>query len=132
MDRTVIVVKPDGVSRGLTDTILARFENDGFRITSKKNLRFTLEQAKEFYSPHVGKDFFQELISFITSGPVVAVVIEGRNALERARQIIGTTDPASAPKGTIRGDYGSGITTNVVHASDSPESFRHEWKIIFG
>ncbi len=132
MDRTLIVIKPDGVGRGLTDVILRRFESDSLKVTSKKSFRFTLGQAKMFYSPHAGKNFFQELISFITSGPVVAAVLEGPNALERVREIIGPTDPGSAPKGTIRGDFGTEITSNVVHAADSPESFAREWKVVFG
>lgn len=131
MERTLIVVKPDGVTRGLVGEILARFERRGFKILDMKMLKLSRAQAEAFYSPHVGKPFFRELITFITSGPVVAAILEGAAAIDVARRMIGSTKSFEAPAGTIRGDYGLGITDNIVHASDSPESFRHEAKVIF-
>ena len=130
-ERTLIVIKPDAVSRGLVGEILSRFEKKGFKILQLKMTRLTREQAEEFYSPHKGKHFFEELISFITSGPVVAAIVEGRNAIETVRIMIGSTDSSRAAPGSIRGDYGLGITDNVIHASDSPESYAREARVIF-
>ncbi len=131
LERTLIVLKPDAVSRGLVGEILSRFERRGFRILELRLLRLQRGQAEDFYSPHKGKEFFEGLISFITSGPVVAAVLEGRNAVEAVRAMIGPTDASKAPPGTIRGDLGLGLTDNVIHASDSPESFEREVEVLF-
>ncbi|MGC8555769.1 MAG: nucleoside-diphosphate kinase [Conexivisphaera sp.] len=130
-ERTLVVVKPDAVSRGLVGEILSRFERKGFRIVELRMIRLERNQAEDFYSPHKGKDFFEDLISFITSGPVVAAVLEGRNAIEAVRILIGPTDSSKAPPGTVRGDLGLGLTANVIHASDSKEAFEREVEVLF-
>jgi nucleoside-diphosphate kinase len=131
MERTLIVIKPDGVSRSLVGEILARFERKGFKIVGLKMLAITKPLAEDFYSPHLGKPFFPDLSSFITSGPVVACILEGANAVEVVRRMIGVTKSYEAASGTIRGDYGLGYTDNVIHASDSVESFDRESRILF-
>ena len=131
MERTLIVIKRDGVRRGLVGRVLTRFEDKGFRILKLKMLTFSKKDAEDFYSPHVGKDFFQDLISFITSGPVVAAILEGPTAIDAVRTMIGSTKSAEASAGTIRGDFGLGITDNIIHASDSLESYTRESNIIF-
>jgi len=130
-ERTLIVIKPDGVSRSLIGEIIARFERKGFGIVALKMLRFDEALARDFYSPHIGKPFFPELQNFITSGRVVAAVLEGSNAVDVVRRMIGATKSFEAAAGTIRGDYGLGYTDNVIHASDSQESFVRESKILF-
>lgn len=132
VDQTLIVIKADGFRRRLTGRILSRFEDKGFEIKKIKALQFHKRQAEEFYRVHAGKAFFNELISTITSGTVVACVMEGKNAVEVVRLMIGSTKSFEASPGTIRGDYGLGITDNIVHASDSAESFIKESKVIFG
>lgn len=124
-------MKPDGVSRGLVGEIISRFEKKGFKIVSLRMLRFDSRLATNFYSPHVGKPFFPELEKFIISGPVVGAVLEGNKAVEVVRGMIGTTKSFEASCGTIRGDFGLGYTDNVIHASDSTESFVRESKILF-
>lgn len=131
MERTLIVIKPDGVSRSLVGEILARFERKGFKIVRLKMLAITKPLAEDFYSPHLGKSFFPDLSSFITSGPVVACILEGANAVEVVRRMIGVTKSFEAASGTIRGDYGLGYTDNVIHASDSVESYDRESRILF-
>ena len=106
------MVKPDGVTRGLVGNIITRFEQKGFIIQDLKMLQFTKKQAEEFYKVHKERPFFAELVQFITSGPVVAVVVEGRNAISAARTILGATDSSKAESGSIRGDYGLGYTDN--------------------
>ena len=130
-DRTLIMIKPDGVSRFLVGDILSRFERRGFRLRQLKMLTLDSRTAQEFYSPHIGKPFFPELERFITSGPVVAAVLEGSNAVDVVRRMIGATKSFEAASGTIRGDYALGITDNVIHASDSAESFIRESKVLF-
>jgi len=130
-ERTLIVIKPDGVKRGLVGEIISRFERKGFKIKALKMHQFTREEAEEFYSVHREKPFFRELVDFITSGPVVAAILEGRNAIEVVRLMIGSTDSAKAAPGTIRGDFGLELTANIIHASDSEESFERESKVIF-
>jgi len=125
------MVKPDGVRRGLIGEIIARFERKGFRIAGLKMLRMSRELAEKFYSVHKGKPFFDALIDFITSGPVVAMVIEGDSAVSVARLMIGSTDGREALPGTIRGDYALSKTENVVHASDSVESANYEIGLLF-
>jgi len=131
VERTLIVVKPDGVSRALVGEVLSRFERKGFKIQALKMLTFDNSLASNFYAPHVGKAFFPELQQFITSGPVVAAILEGNNAVEVVRRMIGSTKSYEAASGTIRGDFALGITDNVIHASDSQDSFERESKILF-
>lgn len=130
-EQTLIVIKPDAFERKLTGTILTRFENKGFLIKELKSYIFTKEKAEEFYSPHQNKPFFHELVSFISSSTAVVCILEGENAINVVRQMIGSTRSFEAQPGTIRGDYGLGITNNVIHASDSHESFIKESKVIF-
>jgi nucleoside-diphosphate kinase len=130
-EQTLIVIKPDAFERKLTGTILSRFENKGFLIKELKSYIFTKEKAEEFYSPHQNKPFFHELVSFISSSTAVVCILEGENAINVVRQMIGSTRAFEAQPGTIRGDYGLGITNNVIHASDSYESFIIESKVIF-
>ena len=129
--RTLVVIKPDAVARGLVGEIISRFEKKGFKLVNLKMLRLSREQAEEFYSPHRAKPFFKDLIDFITSGPIVAAILEGRNAVDAVRIMIGSTDASKAEPGSIRGDYGLGLTDNIVHASDSDDSFRREARILF-
>ncbi|MGC9122413.1 MAG: nucleoside-diphosphate kinase [Thermogladius sp.] len=131
VERTLVMVKPDGVRRGLVGEIISRFEKKGFRIVGLKMLRMNRELAEKFYSVHKGKPFFNSLIDFITSGPVVAMVIEGDSAISVARLMIGSTDGREALPGTIRGDYALSKAENVVHASDSPESAAYEISLLF-
>ena len=131
MDQTLIVLKPDAVKRGLVGEIISRFERRGFQIRKMRMLNFSHEIAMDFYSPHVGKPFFNDLEQFISSGPVVGLVIEGNNAISVVRNMIGKTKSDEATSGTIRGDFALGYTDNVIHASDSLESFERESKILF-
>ena len=130
-EQTLIIVKPDAVKRNLVEEILSRFEKKGFTISKQKMLNFTTEMARQFYSAHSSKSFFDELVSFITSGDVVAAIIERDNAVSLTREIIGNTNPKEASAGTIRGDFGISITENSIHASDSRESFDKEVNVIF-
>jgi nucleoside-diphosphate kinase len=130
-ERTLIILKPDAVARGLVGETLSRFERRSFRIRHLKMMRLTKEMAEDLYTPHKGKSFFPELISFITSGPIVAAIIEGDGVLQSVRLMMGETDPLKAPPGTIRGDYATDITRNIIHGSDSEESFKRESRIIF-
>ena len=131
VEQTLIVVKPDGFNRQLTGKILARFEEKGLQIKKLKSYNFTAEKAKEFYSVHKENPFFGELVSFISSGTVVACILEGNNAVNTVRIMIGSTKSFEAAPGTIRGDFGLGFTDNIIHASDSPESFNKESRVIF-
>lgn len=130
-EQTLIVIKPDAFERKLTGKILSRFENKGFLIRELKSYIFTKEKAEEFYSLHKNKSFFSELVSFISSSKVVACILEGENAINTVRLLIGSTRSFDAQPGTIRGDFGLGITNNIIHASDSHESFIKESKVIF-
>ena len=130
-EQTLFIVKPDGVRRQLVGEIIARFEKRGFFIKELKMLTFTKELASEFYSVHAGKPFFEELLSYITSGPVVVAVIEGNNAIATTRQMVGATKSFEAEPGSIRGDFGLGFTENIIHASDSTESFDKEVNVVF-
>ena len=131
LEQTLVVVKPDGFKRALTGKILARFEEKGFEIKKLKSYNFTKEKAEEFYSVHNKKPFFNELVSFISSGVVVACILEGNNAVNTVRMMIGATKSSEANPGTLRGDFGLGFTDNIVHASDSSESFIKESQVIF-
>src|SRR3954453_17360394 len=121
-ERTLILVKPDAFARGLTGEIIARFENKGLRIVALKHMTLDENTAKQHYAEHEGKPFFGELVDFITSGPLVAMVLEGDEAIIAARQVIGATNPLEAAPGSIRGDYAIAVGQNMVHGSDSPES----------
>jgi nucleoside-diphosphate kinase len=130
-ERTLFIVKPDAVNRNLIGEIISRFEKKGFKVMKLKMFKFTKEMAEEFYSVHNDKPFFADLVSFITSGYVVAAVIEGNNAISTTRIMIGSTKSFEADPGSIRGDFGLGFTDNIIHASDSSESFEKEEKVVF-
>lgn len=130
-ERSLFIVKPDAVKRNLVGEIIARFERKGFKLIKLKMFEFSKDQAEEFYSVHKDKPFFGELVSFISSGKVVAAVIEGNNAVATTRIMIGTTKSFEAAPGSIRGDFGLGFTDNIIHASDSPESFEKEERVAF-
>ncbi len=130
-EQSLIIVKPDGVERKIIGQILTRFENKDFKIVKMKMFTFTKENAEEFYSAHKSKPFFGELVSFITSDRVVAAVIEGNNAIATTRLMVGSTKSFEAPPGSIRGDFGLGLTDNIIHASDSKESFEKEVAVVF-
>jgi nucleoside-diphosphate kinase len=132
MEKTLILVKPDAFERGLTGEIIARFERKGLRITALKHMQVTEDLAKRHYAEHEGKPFFGELVEFITSGPIVAMVLEGEEAIRAARQVIGATNPLEATTGSIRGDFAIAVGQNMVHGSDSPESGEREAKLFFG
>ena len=131
MDRTLILVKPDAFARGLTGEIIARFERKGLRIAALKHMQMDKDLASQHYAEHEGKPFFGELVEFITSGPIVAMVLEGESAIKAARQVIGATNPLEAAPGSIRGDYAIAVGQNMVHGSDSPESGEREAKLFF-
>ncbi len=131
MERTLILVKPDAFARNLTGEIIARFERKGLRLAALQQLTMTRELAARHYAEHEGKPFYDELVAFITSGPLVAMVLEGERAVEAARQVIGATDPITAAPGSIRGDYAISVGQNMVHGSDSPESAAREVELFF-
>jgi len=130
-EQSLFIIKPDAVSRGLIGEIVSRFEKKGFKIIKLKMYTFTKEKAEKFYLDHHSKPFFNELVSFITSERVVVAVIEGNNAIATSRIMIGSTKSFEAAPGSIRGDLGLGLTENIVHASDSVESFEKEVKVVF-
>ena len=132
MQRTLILVKPDAFARGLTGEIISRFEDKGLVIVAMRHMQVTEDLAKQHYAEHEGKPFFGELVEFITSGPIVAMVLEGEEAITAARQVIGATNPLEAAPGSIRGDYAIAVGQNMVHGSDSPESGEREAKLVFG
>jgi len=131
-EETLIVVKPDGVRRGLVGEIIGRFEKKGFLVKRLQLQTMSKSQAEEFYGVHKDKPFFDELVSFITSGPVVGAVLSGRDAVATVRRMVGATKSWEAAAGTIRGDLGLGLTDNTIHASDSAESFTKESGVFFG
>ncbi|KWX74688.1 nucleoside-diphosphate kinase [Paenibacillus sonchi] len=126
MEQTYLMIKPDGVQRGLIGRIVARLEDKGFKLVAAKLIIITEEQAKKHYAEHEGKDFFPELVRFITSGPVFAMVWEGDDVIALSRLMIGKTKVGEALPGTIRGDYASHTPLNLIHGSDSPESAARE------
>ena len=132
MDRTLILVKPDAFARGLTGEIITRFERKGLKLAALKLMTVDADTAKRHYADHEGKPFFDGLIRFITSGPLVAAIFEGSKAVECGRQIIGATDPLQAAPGTIRADFATEMQRNLVHGADSPESAEREIAIYFG
>lgn len=132
IERTLFIVKPDAVARNLTGRILAHVEAQGFRLAEARMTQLTREQCQEFYSEHVGKGFFNELVDFMTSGPVMLTCLEREDAVATLRQVIGATDPTQAAEGTIRKLYAESKGRNSVHASDSPASADREVKLFFG
>ena len=131
MDRTLILVKPDAFARGLTGEVIARFERKGLRIAALKQIQVERELAERHYAEHAEKPFFGDLVDFITGGPLVAMVLEGHEAVTAARQVIGATNPLEANTGSIRGDYALEVQTNLVHGSDSAESADREVGLFF-
>jgi nucleoside-diphosphate kinase len=132
MERTLILVKPDAFSRGLSGEIIARFERKGLEIVALRHMTVTRELAERHYAEHAKRPFFGELVAFITSGPIVAMALEGTQAVTAARQVIGATDPLESAPGSIRGDFAIEVGANMVHGSDSPESAAREIALFFG
>jgi nucleoside-diphosphate kinase len=131
MERTLILVKPDAFARGLSGEIIARFERKGLAIVALRHMTVDSELAERHYAEHSERPFFGELVDFITSGPILAIVFEGPNAVRAARQTIGATDPLEAATGSIRGDFATEMGANMVHGSDSPESAAREAGLFF-
>lgn len=131
MDRTFVMVKPDGVARGLIGRIVARFEEKGFKIIEAKLMHLSRETAEQHYEHLKAKSFFGELVDFITSGPVFAMVVEAKDAVQNARALIGATNPKEAAAGTIRGDFATDVASNIVHGSDSLENAEREIRMYF-
>jgi nucleoside-diphosphate kinase len=131
VERTLILVKPDAFARNLTGEIIARFERKGLRLVALQLMTMTRELAAQHYAEHEGKGFYDELVDFITSGPLVAMVLEGESAIRAARQVIGATNPLEATTGSIRGDYAISVGQNMVHGSDAPESGQREVALFF-
>ncbi len=131
MDRTLILVKPDAFERSLTGEIVARFESKGLKIVALKHMTVDRDLAEQHYAEHKDKPFFGDLVDFITGGPLVAMVLEGHEAVTAARQVIGATNPLEATTGSIRGDFGLEVQTNLVHGSDSAESAERESGLFF-
>ena len=132
MERTLVIVKPDGVQRGLAGEIISRFERRGLRIAALKLMQISLELAQRHYAVHKGKRFYEPLLQYITSGPVVVMVLEGRDAIETVRRTMGATNPAKAAPGTIRADLALETGRNLVHGSDAPETAAFEIPLFFG
>lgn len=126
IEKTLVLVKPDGVKNRICGEVISRFERKGLEVEAIKMIQVPEELAKKHYAEHEGKGFFKDLIAFITSGPVLAMVIKGENAVAAVRQINGATDPLKAVPGSIRGDFATSIDENVVHASDAPETAERE------
>ena len=131
MERTLILIKPDAFARNLSGEIIARFERKGLRLVAMNLLTMSRDVAAQHYAEHEGKGFYEELVTFITSGPLVAMVLEGEQAVVAARQVIGATDPLKATTGSIRGDFAIEVGQNMVHGSDSPESAAREVALFF-
>ncbi len=131
MERTFLAVKPDGVQRGLVGNIISRFEAKGYQLVGLKMLKVSRELAENHYGEHKEKPFFPGLVEFITSGPVVAMVWEGKGAIATARKIIGATNPLNADNGTIRGEFGVDVGRNIIHGSDAPETAQKEIALWF-
>jgi nucleoside-diphosphate kinase len=129
--RTLVLVKPDGVKKGLTGEIISRLEKKGLKIAAMRMLQMDKALARKHYAVHDGKPFFAGLVDFITSGPIVAVVVEGEKSVEVVRKLMGETDPVKAAPGTIRGDYGLDIGENLIHGSDSEENAQVEIALFF-
>ncbi len=131
MERTFVMIKPDGVRKGLVGEVIARFERIGLSILALKLVHLKREEAEELYSMHKGKSFFEPLVNYVTSGPVVMMVLEGTGAINVVRKVMGATDPQEAQPGTIRGDFALSIEENIVHGSDSKETALREISLFF-
>lgn len=131
LQKTLVLLKPDTVNRGLIGKVLARFEDRGLAILGLKLLHMTPERAGKLYEPHLGKPFYESLVDYMTSGPIVALCLEGVDTITIVRTMLGATNPVEATPGTIRGDFGQRVDCNVVHASDSPENAERELAIFF-
>ena len=132
VEHTLSIIKPDAVARNIIGKIYSRFEEQGLQIVAAKMLRLTHEQAEIFYAVHRERPFYQELIAYMTSGPVMVQVLEGEEAIARNREIMGATDPKKAAPGTIRADFAESVTNNAVHGSDASETAAHEIAFFFG
>ncbi|TFH49140.1 MAG: nucleoside-diphosphate kinase [Lysobacterales bacterium] len=130
-ERTLSIIKPDAVAKNAIGAVIARFEDAGLRVVAARMIHLSREQAEGFYAVHKERPFFPELIAFMTSGPVLVQVLEGENAIEKNRQVMGATNPADAKPGTIRADFADEITENAVHGSDSPENAATEIEYFF-
>jgi len=131
VERTLSIVKPDGVKKGLVGEVIRRFESAGLRVVALKRLVLQKQEAKRFYEVHKEKGFFESLTDFMSSGPVVAMILEGEDAIRRTRQIMGATNPKEAAPGTIRADFAEEVEQNIVHGSDSPENAAFEMAFFF-
>jgi nucleoside-diphosphate kinase len=131
-ERTLIIIKPDGVERGYTEQILDRFKEKGFTIVERRDMTIARVLAEKHYAEHQGKPFYEGVVTYMTSGPVVVAMLEGEDAIAAVRALMGPTDPAKAPPGTIRGDFGESLDRNTIHGSDSPESAQREIQLFFG
>ena len=131
MERTLIIIKPDAVQRGLIGQIVHRFERRGLRIVALKFMQIDEGLARRHYAVHEGKPFYEPLVAYITSGPVVALILEGKDAIQAARRTMGATNPSEADPGTIRGDFGIEVGRNLVHGSDGPETAAFERSLFF-
>lgn len=131
MERTFSIIKPDAVSRNLIGQITQRFEDNGLRIVASKMKRLTTEEAENFYAEHKGREFYEPLVTYMTSAPIIVQVLEGEDAIAKNRQIMGATDPAKAEAGTIRADFALSVRENSAHGSDSPESAAREIAFFF-
>ena len=131
MEKTFVMLKPDAIQRNLSGEIIARLEKRGLKPVALKMLQISRELAEQHYAEHVGKPFFQSLVDFITSGPVIAMIWEGQNAVQLVRRMMGSTDPQIADPGTIRGDFALFMGNNVIHGSDSPDSAEREMALFF-
>ena len=131
VERTLSIIKPDATRRNITGQIVARFEEAGLRIVAQKRIHLTRQQAEGFYAVHAERAFFNDLCDYMCSGPIVVQVLEGENAIQRNRQVMGATNPANAEEGTIRKDFGVNVQENSVHGSDAPETARSEISYFF-
>lgn len=131
IEKTLVIIKPDAVKKNLIGEIISRFEKNGLRIAALKKIKMTKEQAKGFYIVHREKPFYESLTDFMSEGPIVVMVLEGEDAIQRVRKIMGATNPAQAEEGTIRKDFGENIERNAVHGSDSLESAAYEIPYFF-
>ena len=131
MERSLVLLKPDAVQRGLMGKVISRLEEKGLKVTAMKMMQVDEDLARRHYEEHLEKEFFSDLFEFITSSPVVAMVVEGEEGIDVIRGLMGATNPFEAEPGTIRGDYGLDLTMNLVHGSDSPESARREIDLFF-
>ena len=132
IERTFSIIKPDAVAKNVMGEIVSRFENNGLRIVASKMVHLTREQAGDFYAVHKERPFYNDLVEYMTSGPVVVQVLEGENAIMKNREIMGATNPAEAAAGTIRADFATSIEENAVHGSDAPETAAQEIAFFFG